>query len=480
MGPDQPIAVAVDQRGFPAPSCCGSVVAGLVPISTRMDLMTSLFDRTISRFRRAFRRGAGINGALPAGLSADLSDLAPVRDRIERSLRQTNPVTARVHAAELGEIYLKLDDVGKSRFLELLAADFAVDDVAVTEAITAYQEAAGPEEKETTRLELRDALRPPAARLLTLFNGLEQGTKFVVDLRADLRQIPDRSPTLVGLDRNIAHLLRGWFDIGFLELRAIDWNTSAAVLEKLIEYEAVHEIAGWTDLRNRMSEDRRNFAFFHPQMPDEPLIFVEGALVEGMADLLPILLDPDAPLTDPTTADTAIFYSISNCQAGLAGIPLGDFLIKRVVARLSQELTQLERFATLSPISGFRSWLLAQPPSAAGLEPLLPLLSNPDEFITPAALEPFKDELMRSCARYLLQAKRADGQVEERVAHFHLSNGARIERVNWMANPSPSGMERAFGMMVNYRYDLDHIDSNHERYISAGEVPHASCVSDLI
>ena len=447
-----------------------------------MDLMTSLFDRTIGRFRRAFRRDADSNGSLPAGLAPDLPDLAPIRERIVRTLAQTNPVTARTHAAELGEIYLMLDEVGKSRFLELLADDYAVDDSIVESAIAAYQAATAAEQKETTRLELRRALRPPATQLLTLFNGLEQGTKFVVDLRADLRRIPDRSPALVGLDRNIAHLLRGWFDIGFLELRAIDWNTSAAVLEKLIEYEAVHEIAGWTDLRNRMSEDRRNFAFFHPQMPDEPLIFVEGALVEGMADLLPILLDPDAPLSDPSTADTAIFYSISNCQVGLAGIPLGDFLIKRVVARLSQELPQLERFATLSPISGFRSWLLTHPADSdrADLEPLRPLLQNPDEFSTPAALEPYKDELMRCCARYLLYAKRPDGSVEERVEHFHLSNGARIERVNWMANPSRSGMERAFGMMVNYRYDLDHIDSNHDQYIASGEVAHARSVADLL
>ncbi len=444
--------------------------------------MTSLFDRTIGRFRRALRREAGTSGALPAGLSPDLPDLPPIRDRIDRSLGHTNPVAARTSAAELGEIYLKLDDVGRSRFLQLLADDYTVDDEAVERAIAAYQSAASPAEMESTRLELRDALRPPAVRLLTLFNGLEQGTKFVVDLRADLRRIADKSPALMGLDRNIAHLLRGWFDIGFLELRAVDWNTSAAVLEKLIEYEAVHEITGWADLRNRMAEDRRNFAFFHPQMPDEPLIFVEGALVEGMADLLPILLDPDAPLTDPTVADTAIFYSISNCQAGLAGIPLGDFLIKRVVARLSQELPQLKRFATLSPISGFRSWLLARAAesSPAELEALGPLLRNPDEFATPAALEPYREELLRWCGRYLLYAKRPGGQVEDRVEHFHLSNGARVERVNWMANPSPSGMERAFGMMVNYRYDLSHIDSNHERYVAAGEVAHAASVSNLL
>ncbi len=405
--------------------------------------MTSLFDRTIGRFRRALRREAGTSGALPAGLSPDLPDLTPIRDRIDRRLRHTHPVAARTSAAELGEIYLKLDDVGRSRLLQLLADDYAVDDVA---------------------------------------NGLEQGTKFVVDLRADLRRISDKSPALLELDRNIAHLLHGWFDIGFLELRAIDWNTSAAVLEKLIEYEAVHEITGWADLRNRMAEDRRNFAFFHPQMPDEPLIFVEGALVEGMADLLPILLDPEVPLTDPTVADTAIFYSISNCQAGLAGIPLGDFLIKRVVARLSQELPQLKRFATLSPISGFRSWLLAHAAesSQAELEALGPLLGNPDEFATPAALEPYKEELLRWCGRYLLYAKRPGGQVEDRVEHFHLSNGARVERVNWMANPSPSGMERALGMMVNYRYDLNHIDSNHERYVAAGEVAHAASVSNLL
>ncbi|MBT8207144.1 MAG: malonyl-CoA decarboxylase [Acidimicrobiia bacterium] len=434
--------------------------------------MASLFDRTFERFRRALRLGGDDGEVLPAGFSPDLEDVSEIRALIDRSLSQTSAVAARATAAEIGQIYLALTEVGRTRFLTMLAEDYAVREADVAEAISRYQSASDASNREQARFDLQDTLRPPARDLLTLFNGLDIGTKFVVDLRADLRRIPERSSALRELDHHIARLLRNWFDIGFLEMRSIDWNTSAAILEKLIEYEAVHEIAGWRDLRNRLSEDRRMFGFFHPQMPDEPLIFVEVALLQGLADHLPTLLDPDAPLVDPLEADTAVFYSISNCQEGLARIPLGDFLIKRVVADLAEKLPHLDRFATLSPLPGFRDWLVAHAAESANpeLDALRPILDEPEGVATAEQLEPHREELLRWCARYLLQAKRVDGRVEERVQHFHLTNGARLERVNWMANPTQTGIQRSFGIMVNYRYDLDYIDANHEAYANRREV----------
>ena len=229
-----------------------------------------------------------------------------------------------------------------------------------TSCCAALAEAADPIARTAAERALRDALEPPRITLLRQFNALPEGVKFLVDLRAELIDLGRSEPLLAGLGEDLRRLLANWFDIGFLELQRITWESPAALLEKLMAYEAVHEIRGWTDLKNRLEADRRCFAYFHPRMPDEPLIFVEVALVSGMASDVNALLDEAAPVDDPQAADTAIFYSISNCQRGLAGISFGDFLIKRVVDALATELPRLKVFATLSPIPGFRAWLDAQ------------------------------------------------------------------------------------------------------------------------
>jgi malonyl-CoA decarboxylase len=260
------------------------------------------------------------------------------------------------------------------------------------------------------------------------------------------------------------HLLRSWFNRGFLRLERIDWRTSAMVLEKLIAYEAVHAIRGWWDLRRRLEGDRRCFAFFHPQLPDEPIIFIEVALTRGMSAQVQPLLDQRAPVASTAQADCAMFYSITNCQEGLRGISFGNLLIKQVAEELKREFPQLRRFATLSPIPGFRLWL-----EQVGDKELLAKIADPAWHLgeVPDSLQ---KTLMRLCAYYLLNAKQADrkeghgAEPLDPVARFHLGNGAALERLNWMGDSSEQGLARSAGMMVNYVYWLSEVEKNHERY----------------
>jgi malonyl-CoA decarboxylase len=296
----------------------------------------------------------------------------------------------------------------------------------------------------------------------------------------------------------LRELLADWFDIGFLELKRISWESPAALLEKLIAYEAVHEIRGWTDLKNRLEADRRCFAFFHPRMPDEPLIFVEVALVNGMAGNIHALLDESAPLGDANAADAAIFYSISNCQRGLNGISFGDFLIKRVVELLTAELPRLKIFATLSPLPGFRAWLtrerqrpdLLLPAESKALAAvvgngaappdMVQLLDRPGWHEDSELSAVMRDPLLRLCAQYLVLEKGRGGRAADPVAHFHLTNGARVERLNWLGDTSEKGLQQSAGIMVNYLYRLDHIEANHEAYRGEGKVAASSAVRHLL
>ncbi len=448
-----------------------------------------LWGRALRRVRLAWPLGGP--AALKDAVSRDLSDddAARVRDQIDACLEgRGGEVSARARAAELGETYLVLSPAGRHRFLKILAHDYDVDGDAVETAIRARHEASDDEARRRAEDRLRELLDAPRVHLLAQFNGLEAGIKFLVDLRAELIPLARGDPELAALDRDVHRLLASWFDIGFLELRRITWDTSAALLEKLIAYEAVHAIRSWHDLKNRLGDDRRCYAYFHPHMPDEPLIFVEIALVNGIADNVQELLDEQAPVVDPERADTAIFYSISNCQRGLAGVSFGNFLIKRVVSDLARELPNLKTFSTLSPIPGFRRWLdgvlegdehgLEHAERASLLElsgqsnmpeAFAHLLNRRDATRDEAlgkALEPL---LMRMAARYLLEARRGD-QSHDRVAHFHLSNGARVERLNWAADLSRKGIEQSAGIMVNYLYKLSDIEKNHEAYSAEGRI----------
>ncbi|WP_135075729.1 malonyl-CoA decarboxylase [Terasakiella sp. SH-1] len=435
-------------------------------------------------------------------LEADLPDhqINQVREQMSACLQaKGGEVSARQRAAALGQAYLDLNEEGRLRFMKILADDFGTDREVVAQAIYNFQSADDEEIKRDYEIELRRTLEPDRMRLLRQFNALPQGVKFLVDLRAELMVLAKKEPSLKVVERDLKDVLISWFDVGFLELHRITWNSPAAVLEKIIEYEAVHSIQSWSDLKNRLERDRRLFAFFHPRMPDEPLIFVEVALVNGMADNVQELLDEEAPLLDPHGADTAIFYSISNAQAGLAGISFGNFLIKKVVGNLSQELPNLRNFATLSPIPGFRRWLdkvLAEGDStllltqerealktASGQKGakggLKSLLAQKGWHENDQAHDALKGPLMRLCVRYLTQAKRKGTRTLDPVAHFHLTNGARMERLNWLGDISEKGMKQSAGLMINYLYKLKEIESNHEAYSGDGKIKSSSQIKTL-
>ncbi|TCZ57899.1 malonyl-CoA decarboxylase domain-containing protein [Roseicella aquatilis] len=426
-------------------------------------------------------------------------------------------VSARNRAAKLAQAYLALDPAGRADFLRALAG-FDCDDGAMHQAMDRVAKAGDPAALAAAKTRLRRALEPQRVKLLTQFTTIPDGMKFLVDLRAELLKVTGEDALLLALETDLKGLLASWFDVGFLELRRIDWNSPAALLEKLVTYEVVHRIRTWRDLKNRLDSDRRCYAFFHPRMPEEPLIFVEVALVKGMSDSVQRLLDEKAPVLDPAQADTAIFYSINNCQRGLDGISFGNFLIKRVVALLQEELKNVRQFATLSPIPGFGRWLMAQlaegdpllieAEQAAALRQLAPaglalpapgeagsapiLLETPVQTLARVlsrrgwqreealakALEPI---LLRACARYLLNegARNNPRRARDPVAHFHLSNGARVERLNWRADVSDKGLKESFGLMVNYLYDPARIEENHEEYAGEGKRPAASAIRRL-
>jgi malonyl-CoA decarboxylase len=298
------------------------------------------------------------------------------------------------------------------------------------------------------------------------------GTATLVEIRRQLLKGLKAHPQWRVIDYDLMHLLRSWFNRGFLRMERIDWRTSAIVLEKLIQYEAVHAIQGWRDLRRRLEADRRCFAFFHPQLPDEPIIFIEVALTRGMSAHVQPLLDLKSPVALPANADCAMFYSITNCQEGLRGISFGNLLIKQVAEELKREFPHLRRFATLSPVPGFRRWL-----DQTADKTLLEKISDPAWHLGEIP-EILQSQLSRLCAYYLLHAKQGEEPVDA-VARFHLGNGASLERLNWMGDSSEQGMLRSAGMMVNYVYWLAEVERNHERYFREHTIVAAPAVEKL-
>ncbi|MEO8097774.1 MAG: malonyl-CoA decarboxylase [Acidobacteriota bacterium] len=367
-------------------------------------------------------------------------------------------------AREIAERYLALPESGRLSFFEqLLNKQWLADPEEVLRLATAYHQQPGPAELN----QLFRTVEPKRQELFRRINTGPHGIETIVRMRQDVLSLLPAHANLEPVNADLIHLLSSWFNRGFLELRRIDWRTPPVILEKLMQYEAVHPIEGWPDLRRRLQGDRRCFAFFHPALPDEPLIFVQVALTRGVATAIQPLLAIDGPATDLSLVDTATFYSISNSQDGLRNISFGAFLLKQVIHELSQEEIAVRRFVTLSPIPGFRAWLAKQAPSLV-----------PDE-IGPETSKDQQRVFTQWCARYL-STTGPNRRAIDPVAHFHLSNGASIEQIHWMADTSPKGIRQSLGFMVNYRYRPLRIVRNHELYAKQGRIAVSSAVQALL
>lgn len=456
----------------------------------------------LERLRELWRRVA--NAVLPARgtITAD-RDTARLLARIGELLEATRArrggeLSARTRAADLAALYRGADLVQRAAILDQFTQTFAPDRRELKDAMAAMQAAASEVDFNRAEARLRRALDAPRARFLAGFNLLPDGVKFLIDLRADLIAMAPENPALEVLQVELDGLLASWFDPGFLQLQRITWQSPALVLEKLMAYEAVHPIDSWNDLRNRLDTDRRCYAFFHPRLPNEPLIFVEIALLKGFPGSVQMLLDVNAPLQNPQSADTAVFYSISNAQKGLRGISFGNLLLKRVIQDLQRDLPDLKHFVTLSPVPGFRKWLsqaiardaslvsaeeMARIAGATGRAQTANLLAEvlaDDAWIADERVrEALQDPLERLCARYLLREKSEQVPLDP-VASFHLNNGARVNRILWLADSSARGMRQSYGLMVSYGYELDRVDENHERFAHNGEIAAARPVRRLL
>ena len=424
---------------------------------------------------------------------AQILRFKPKRDPVSRITRKLasvcrdllsddDGISNSARATEAIRLYETLDRLGRLAFFELLIHDFSPSPDDVGRAADEYR-------RDPSAVNLRclqKVVEPPRRELFRRLNMASGGTRALLEMRRLALSELQSKPDLELIESDLGDLLASWFNSGFLTMERIDWKSPAVVLEKLIEYEAVHQIQGWPDLRRRLEADRRCYGFFHAALPNDPLIFIEVALTRGISDRIQPLLDPDAPVEVDVSADTAIFYSITNCQPGLRGVPLGSSLIKQVVEDLRKHLPRLKTFATLSPIPGFRKWLAQQSVSP---ETALTAVMADDETVRALVLleqqpadtdwpEELKQRLLALCAWYLLNGKR-DAEPADAVARFHLRNGARVERINWLADPSSSGLRQSSGMMVNYVYDLGDLQRNHELYAQGGEIAASGRVERL-
>ncbi|MFC3168185.1 malonyl-CoA decarboxylase domain-containing protein [Paracoccus fontiphilus] len=429
------------------------------------DLFDMLTDRGRALLR--WRDGAGQVTA-PPGLS-DMGELL---------LSRRGEASGVALARALVMAFEEADEAKKLEFLATLADRFGPDAKAVEKALAALRQDAGSTEAVEA---LHNAAEPRRQELFRRLNLAPGGTAALVRMREELLRHLKDNPALRRVDSDFAHLFASWFNRGFLVLRHIDWNTPAAILEKIIRYEAVHAIRNWDDLRNRLQPtDRRCYGFFHPQLVDEPLIFVEVALTRDIPDTVAPLLDLDRTPIDADRATTAVFYSISNTQKGLAGVSFGNFLIKQVVEELKAELPDIQTFVTLSPVPGFAAWLAKAREGGESLDDdlkaALKPLDQPGWHVDPEAAEALRAPLLSAAAIYFLRARDAKGRAVDPVARFHLGNGARLERLNFGGDVSDNGLRQSHGLMVNYLYDLDRIEANHEAFAERTEIAASGAV----
>ena len=435
------------------------------------EMLQSIAERGRALIDRTHRRGAAEQH------SANLIQLCD--DLLSRRGEASGVALAREILLRYGE----LKPGSRIAFFEELASRFGPDPVRLRAAASAWLSVPS----ETAAANLHRASEPRRLELIRRLNLAPNGTRALVRMREQLMDAMDHRSDLETIDEDFLHLFSSWFNRGFLVLRRIDWSTPARILEKIIRYEAVHEIRDWNDLRARIdSPDRRCYAFFHPALIDEPLIFVEVALTRGIPGAIEPILSGNGEPADLDRANTAVFYSISNCQRGLAGVSFGHFLIKQVVEEVQRDMPRLSTFVTLSPAPGFAQWLKAE--RAAKTSPALgeedraalSALDNPDWWRNEETAEAVHEPLIRAAAWYFLRARSSRGLPRDPVARFHLGNGARLERLNFLADSSPRALSQSHGLMVNYLYDLDHIEKNHEDYAQHQTVIAAGAINRLV
>jgi len=428
------------------------------------DLLSTISERGRILLRRAS----------PSEEKPDADGLAEL---CEALLSGRGEASGTAMAREVLDHYQDLEPDGRLTFFQVLVRDFGPDRKKLEKAIESWR--AAPDADDTS--ELHFASEPRRQELIRRLNRAPNGTSDLVDMRADLLTLMNGHKDLAALDRDVVHLLSSWFNRGFLVLRRIDWSTPANILEQIIRYEAVHEISDWDDLRRRIDPiDRRCYAFFHPALVDAPLIFVEVALTETIPSAIAPLLAVDRQPVPTDRARTAVFYSISNTQRGLGGISFGNFLIKQVVEELRRELPKLDTFVTLSPVPGFMPWLKQTSDLTEEDREILKALDEPQWYENAETTALLRAVIEPLAAYYFLKARTSKGRLIDPVARFHLGNGARLERINWLGDLSPKGLRESAGIMVNYLYRLEDIEKNHEAYANDDEVVASSAVKKLL
>jgi malonyl-CoA decarboxylase len=379
-------------------------------------------------------------------------------------------------ATEALAAYQALSGASLDTFFSLLATQFAPDPARVGRCAEAYRQHPSFERL----IELQGAVEAPRQELFRRLNLASGATATLIEMRRRVLRGLDEHPPWAAVAGDLAHLLRSWFNGGFLEFRRIDWRTTPAVLDNLIRYEAVHQIRDWRELRRRLQDDRRCFGFFHPALPDEPLVFTELALTSGLSAKVQPLLDPDSAVVDPASCNCAVFYSISSCHDGLRGVSFGNALIRRAVESLGREFPRLKTFGTLSPVPGFRAWLTgaARDGDRRSAE-VVARLDESNWFAGGFQSAELERQLVPLCASYLLFAKRGEEPADP-VARFHLGNGARLERLNWMGDTSAAGLDRSAGLTANYLYTLSEIERNHHAYVTERKVMASRRIERLV
>ena len=435
------------------------------PIDTRSELSTSGFSGLLASVINAGRDI--LSRRRQATAQAPSEDLLT---KCRQLLHHRGEASGLALACEVMADYQALDLPNKIIFFEALARDFGSDSDAILAAADRYK--ADPSSQN-----LADLSRVTEASRVKLFrrmNMAPNATPLLVKMRGTLLNLLSEHSDLKSVDTDLKHQFVSWFNRGFLELRVIDWNSPAAVLEKIIEYESVHAIQGWDDLRSRLRDNRMCFAFFHPAMPDDPLVFVEVALTAGVPSAIAPLIDKTAEPTDERAVDTVVFYSISNCHPGLAGVSFGNFLIKQVVEEVGKRYPKTKRYVTLSPVPGFCRWLTAQK-AHADLDELRALAKDQGRDTT----DPLWESLVRLCAQYLSSTGDNNLAIDP-VARFHLGNGASLHAIHWAADVSEKGLNQSVGIMVNYLYDLSSIEENHDAYFDQGEIAMSRMVAKWV